>query len=93
MSIKNTNPATGEVMKSFEQLTKSDALEAADKAHEAYGKWRHTSFKTRKSVMLKFAGLLKDRTDELAGLITLEMGKRISESCEEITFCAQIQDS
>lgn len=59
-------------------------------AHEAYGKWRHTSFKARKAIMIKFAGLLRDRTDELAGLITLEMGKRISESREEITFCAQI---
>ena len=90
MSIKSTNPATGEVLKTFEPKTKSEALEAVDKAHEAYGKWRHTSFKTRKSVMLKFAGLLKERTDELAELITLEMGKRISESRAEITFCAQI---
>ena len=90
MSIKSINPATGEVLKTFEPLTKSEALEAVDKAHQAYGEWRHTSFNERKAMMMKFAGLLRDRTDELAGLITLEMGKRISESCEEISFCAQI---
>ena len=90
MSVKSINPATGEVMKSFEELTKSEALEAVEKAHEAYGKWRHTSFRERKSILMKFAGLLRDRTDELAELITLEMGKRISESRAEITFCAEI---
>ena len=90
MSIRSINPTIGEVLKTFEPQTKSQALEAVDKAHEAYGKWRHTSFKERKTVLLKFAGLLKERTDELAELITLEMGKRISESRAEITFCAQI---
>jgi len=90
MSVKSINPATGEVMKSFEALTKSEALEAVEKAHEAYGKWRHTSFRERKSILMKFAGLLRDRADELAELITLEMGKRISESRAEITFCAEI---
>jgi succinate-semialdehyde dehydrogenase/glutarate-semialdehyde dehydrogenase len=92
MSIQSTNPATGEVLKTFEPLTKSEALEAVDKAHEAYGKWRHTGFKQRREVLLKLAELFKDRTDELAELITLEMGKRISESRAEIEFCAQIVD-
>jgi len=90
MSINSINPATGEVLKTFEPLTKSEALKFVDKAHEAFGKWRHTSFKARKAILIKFAALLKDRTDELAELITLEMGKRISESRAEITFCAQI---
>jgi len=90
MLIKSINPATGEVLKTFEPLTKSEALEAVEKAHEAYGKWRHTGFKERKAIMMKFAERLKERTDELAQLITLEMGKRISESRAEIAFCAQI---
>lgn len=90
MSIKCTDPAIGEVLKSFEALSKSKALEAVDKAHEAYGKWRHTSFNKRKSILMKFAGLLRNRTDELAELISLEMGKRISESQAEIIFCAEI---
>ena len=92
MSIKSTNPVNGKVLKTFEPLTETEALEAVNKAHEAYGRWRHTSFRERKAFMMKFAELLRNRTDELAELITLEMGKRISESHEEITFCAQIAE-
>ncbi|MFC7335711.1 NAD-dependent succinate-semialdehyde dehydrogenase [Haloferula chungangensis] len=90
MSIKSINPANGELMKSFEPLTKSQALAALENAHEAYGRWRHTSFSERKEVMMKFAGLLRERQEVLAKLITLEMGKRISESRYEIEFCAEI---
>ena len=90
MSIKSINPTTGEVLKTFETISQSAALAAIDKAHEAYGTWRQTSFAERKAVMIRFAELLKDHTEELAELITMEMGKRISESRNEITFCAQI---
>ncbi|MDF1815123.1 MAG: NAD-dependent succinate-semialdehyde dehydrogenase [Verrucomicrobiales bacterium] len=90
MSITSTNPATGEVLKTFESLSKEEALAAVNKAGEAYHSWKTTSFDTRKDIMLEFVELLKERTDELAKLITLEMGKRISESRAEIEFCAEI---
>jgi len=90
MSIKSINPATGALLKTFEPITESEVMEAIERAHEAYGKWRHTSFEARRETMLKFAEILKDRTEDLAKLITLEMGKRISESRIEIAFCAQI---
>ncbi len=90
MTLKSTNPATGEVLKTFDPITRTQALELVEKSHEAYGKWRHTSFIERKVIMMKFAELLKSRIDELSELITLEMGKRISESNKEVGFCARI---
>lgn len=42
--------------------------------------------------LLKFAKALRSRTDEFAELITLEMGKRISESRREVIYCAEITE-
>lgn len=92
MTVKSINPATREVMWSFKTLTKYEALDAVDKAHEMFGQWRHTSFEVRKDFMLRFARQLREHRQELAELITLEMGKRIAESLDEIELSAEIVD-
>lgn len=92
MSFKTVNPATNEELKTFDTLSKKEAMDAVAKAHEAFTSWRKTSFDERKQVLLKFAKSLRDRTDEFAKLITLEMGKRIAEARKEIIFCAEITE-
>ncbi|NND96144.1 MAG: NAD-dependent succinate-semialdehyde dehydrogenase [Pirellulaceae bacterium] len=92
MSIKSVNPTTNEELKSYDPMTKDQAMECLDTAHEAFAKWRNTSFGERKKIILNFAQRLRDSTDEFAEMITLEMGKRISESRDEITFCAEIAE-
>ena len=67
-------------------------MEAVAKADDAFTTWRKTTFAERKEVMAKFATTLRKRCDEFAQLITLEMGKRISEAKKEIEFCAQISE-
>ncbi|NNM29252.1 MAG: NAD-dependent succinate-semialdehyde dehydrogenase [Akkermansiaceae bacterium] len=91
-SIKSVNPATGKELRKFLPQTKSEALQAADKAHEAFGGWKATSFAERREIVLKFAAALRERSGEFAKLITKEMGKRISEARDEITFCAEIAE-
>ena len=92
MSYLSINPLNNEKLKSFEPLTKEQTIQAIQKADEAFDLWRTTSFAERNEVLIKFAIQLRNRTDEFAELITLEMGKRISESREEITFCAEIAE-
>jgi len=92
MTITSINPATNETLESFTPLTKDETLNAVAKAHEAYKFWRTTRFDERKQVILKFAELLRERSGEFARLITLDMGKRISESRKEIGFCAEIAE-
>ncbi len=92
MSIQSINPATNKVLKSYQPLSREQTLEAIDEAHESFEEWRTSSFSTRKTAILKFADLLRSRTDEFAKLITLEMGKRIEESRSEIEFCARIAE-
>lgn len=92
MPYKTVNPATNELVKEFTPFTREEALDAVSKAHEAFRSWRQTGFDDRKKVILAFAQNLRDNTDEYAELITLEMGKRISEARDEIVFCAQIAE-
>jgi succinate-semialdehyde dehydrogenase/glutarate-semialdehyde dehydrogenase len=92
MIYKSVNPFNNKEAKSYETLSESDALAAVDAAHEAYGSWRRTSFDERKAVLLRFASQLRDRSDEFADLITLEMGKRSAEARYELSFCSDITE-
>src|SRR5260221_6334769 len=75
MTIATTNPATGEIVKTF--TADSDALieEKLRKSADAFRAWRRTSFAERAKHMARAAALLDERKDALARLMTLEMGK------------------
>ncbi|MGJ8657049.1 MAG: NAD-dependent succinate-semialdehyde dehydrogenase [Akkermansiaceae bacterium] len=90
MSIKSINPTTNQELKSYDPLSKEQAMDAVDKANEAFKSWRQTSIADRKKLMLKLASTLRERKDNYAKLITLEMGKRLEEAKYEIGFCADI---
>ncbi|MCA9013384.1 MAG: NAD-dependent succinate-semialdehyde dehydrogenase [Planctomycetaceae bacterium] len=92
MSILSVNPTTGETLKSYTALTKAQIDSAIETAHDAYIQWKETTFEARQQILLKFARALRSRTDEFAKLITLEMGKRISESRREVIYCAEITE-
>ena len=91
-SIKTVNPATNEVLKSFEEMT-DPAIEAAiSGADKAYNDWRKTSYEERASFLHKVASLMRKKKDSLAKLITLEMGKLLKQSEGEIDLSADIFD-
>ncbi|NQV25928.1 MAG: NAD-dependent succinate-semialdehyde dehydrogenase [Rhodopirellula sp.] len=92
MTITSINPATNETIQSFESITKDDVMDAIGVAHTAYQDWRKTTFDQRKACLQKFADLLRADADEYARTITLDMGKRISESEYEIEYCAKIAE-
>ena len=92
MTITSINPATNKTLETFSTLTKDEVVDAIGIAHEAYRSWRKTSFDKRKKALLKFAKLLRDGADEFARTITLDMGKRITESQYEIEYCAKIAE-
>ncbi|TWT84163.1 Succinate-semialdehyde dehydrogenase [NADP(+)] 1 [Planctomycetes bacterium CA13] len=92
MAIISINPATGETLLTVDPLTTEQTIAAIDRADGAYRDWKMTSLDGRKSFLLKFAQRLRSRSEELAHLITREMGKRISESRYEIEYCAKISE-
>ncbi|QDV84174.1 NAD-dependent succinate-semialdehyde dehydrogenase [Planctomycetes bacterium TBK1r] len=92
MTIASINPATNQTIQEFAPLTKDDVITAISVADTAYQDWRRKSFADRKRCLLRFAELLRADADEYARTITLDMGKRISESQYEIEYCAKIAE-
>ena len=91
-SIKTVNPATNEVVKSFEEMTEQEIENAIADAHRAYQDWKKTSYEERAKLLHKVAALMRKKKSALAKLITLEMGKLIAESEGEIELSANIID-
>lgn len=90
MPIQTINPSTGQVIKSFDELSKGILTEIIENANSAFLDWRNTSMKHRSGLMLKAAEILKENKQEFADVITLEMGKAISESLAEVEKCAWV---
>ncbi|MGM0931180.1 MAG: NAD-dependent succinate-semialdehyde dehydrogenase [Actinomycetota bacterium] len=81
---KVTNPATGAVIEEFPTATDEQIAEAIDRAHQGYLSWKDAPVETRSKIVQRVAEVFKERSDELAAIITQEMGKRIEESKGEL---------
>jgi succinate-semialdehyde dehydrogenase/glutarate-semialdehyde dehydrogenase len=88
--MKSINPYTQQCIAEYSEMTIIEVGQIVDNSHSAWQKWKLTSFLHRADLMLKAAVLLRKRKEELAQLITLEMGKRIAESESEIEKCAWV---
>ena len=84
MSFKSINPATGETVAQYAVMTDAEVETAISKAQKAFLSWRITSFEERAKVLRQMADAIDAAEQELAGLITREMGKPISQSIAEI---------
>ncbi len=91
MAIATTNPATGEVVKSFEPLTGAQIEQKLQLAASAFRSHRQTTFAERASKMMRAAEILEKEKDECARLMTLEMGKplkaAVGEALKSATGC------
>lgn len=86
------NPATGEVVETFEAATDEQIEQVLASADAAYRQWRERSIQDRSAVVRRVAALFEERKEELAKIIALEMGKPLSEGVEEVEFAASILD-
>jgi succinate-semialdehyde dehydrogenase/glutarate-semialdehyde dehydrogenase len=88
MAIATTNPANGELLKSFEALTPEQIEHKLQLATDAFQIHRRTSFAERARMMLCAAEILEKEKDECARLMTLEMGKTLRSAVAEASKCA-----
>jgi succinate-semialdehyde dehydrogenase/glutarate-semialdehyde dehydrogenase len=84
------NPATGELVQGFETISDADADRALVRAHEAYLDWRGVNLKERAAVVGRVADLFRQNDADLAQLMTLEMGKPVTQAKGEIQLSAAI---
>ena len=84
------NPATGEVVETFDHATDEEIEAAVTAAHTAYQSWRDVPIEERAKTVQRVAELFRERQDELAAIATQEMGKPLGEAAEEADFCGDI---
>jgi succinate-semialdehyde dehydrogenase/glutarate-semialdehyde dehydrogenase len=83
------DPATGETIAEVADATQQDALDALGAAHDAWsGDWRASAPRERADILRRAYELVTERTDDLALLMTLEMGKPLAESEAEVAYGA-----
>jgi succinate-semialdehyde dehydrogenase / glutarate-semialdehyde dehydrogenase len=88
MPIESVNPATGERIQVYEEMTPQQAAAAVTHAHDAWKSWRRSSFPERGRLMKKAAAILRERKSEFAMLMATEMGKPLKQGVAEAEKCA-----
>ncbi|MEH0108232.1 NAD-dependent succinate-semialdehyde dehydrogenase [Tersicoccus sp. MR15.9] len=89
-AYRSINPATGEVLAEFPTATDEDVERALTSAETAFQDWRRRTIEERAAVVTRVGQLFAERVDELAAIITEEMGKPLAEARDEVVFCAEI---
>ncbi|WP_336992340.1 NAD-dependent succinate-semialdehyde dehydrogenase [Leucobacter sp. VD1] len=84
------NPATGEIVETFDSATDADIEAAVANADAVYREWREKSVQERAVVVKRAAEIFEERKDELAKIIATEMGKSYAESVDEVEFARDI---
>ena len=84
------NPATGEVVETYPTATDEQIVDAQERSAAAFTSWSETTVAERSAILTKVADIYGERSDELAEIINMEMGKAIPEAKGEIKLCQLI---
>ncbi|MFI5614338.1 NADP-dependent succinic semialdehyde dehydrogenase [Amycolatopsis sp. NPDC051903] len=89
MAIATINPATGETVTTFTELTEAEVRDKIAVAHERWRSYRRTSFAERAALLHATADLLEKEADDIAATMTTEMGKTLAAARAEALKCAK----
>jgi len=88
MSIQSINPATGEVLETFQETSTSEIDGILEAAETTFREWRKRPFVERTKRMRQAAALLRAGKEKYARTMALEMGKPIVQGEAEAEKCA-----
>ena len=88
MAIASINPATGQLIKSFDPLSDAQIEDKIQRAANAFSTYRHVPFAQRALWMKKAAEILEADKNKFAEVMTLEMGKPYQAAVDEAVKCA-----
>lgn len=83
-----TNPATGEVIGTIPDMGAAETRRAIEAARAAMPGWARKTAKERAEILRKWHDLMLENADDLARLMTIEMGKPLTEAKGEVTYAA-----
>ena len=90
MAYQSLNPATGKLLKKFDELTDKQLEEKLATAATCFETWKRKSYAERAVIVARAAKLLHEQAEAFAHTMTLEMGKRIGEARGEVEFSSNI---
>jgi succinate-semialdehyde dehydrogenase / glutarate-semialdehyde dehydrogenase len=82
------NPATGETLAQLPLATAADLDEALAATAQGFAIWRKVDVNERAAILHKVAGLIRERAEDIAILLTIEQGKPLAEARTEVLSCA-----
>src|SRR5215212_9740394 len=88
-AIEVEDPATEETIAEVADASADDASAALAACVEKQAEWQHTPPRERGEILRRSYELITERADDLALLMTLEMGKTIKESVAEISYASE----
>ncbi|MCF8239368.1 MAG: NAD-dependent succinate-semialdehyde dehydrogenase [Saprospiraceae bacterium] len=92
MLFKSINPYTGLEVGQYHSLTGTELTAKLEKAQAAFADWRQVSLDERCRLMANAGKVLRENVEKYARMITLEMGKPITESRGEVNKCSWVCD-
>ena len=78
MPIATTNPATGQVERTFDEISDEEVERILARAASTFRTYRRTTFAERGAWMVRAAEILETEVDEIAAMMTTEMGKTLA---------------
>ena len=89
MSLKSINPANGQEIAAYEEMSIDEVNGIVTAVNDAFNSWRKTSFSSRGELLKNAAVILQSNKEEFGRLMSLEMGKPYSQSLAEVVKCAK----
>lgn len=90
MAIETINPTTGKLIKKFSSLSSSELNSKINSAQNAFNEWKKINCSNKKKLMMNAANVLRNGVQEYAEIMTLEMGKPITQAKAEVLKCAWV---
>lgn len=90
--IQTINPATGNVIATYDNESAEDVSRKVRQARDAFAKWKKTELGERSDLMRKLGRVMRKNREEYGRLVTEEMGKPVRQSIAEIEKCAWVCD-
>jgi len=89
-AYQSVNPYNDKILETFEELSDHQLEKALKTAATCFETWRHKTYAERAIIAVKAAAILRERVDEFARPVTLEMGKLIEQARGEVLLSAEI---
>jgi len=89
VAISTVNPATGEKVKTFDELSDEEIDRKLQLAADTFREYRKTSFEERSRMLLRAAEILESEAEDFGRLMTSEMGKTLAAATAEANKCAR----